>query len=237
VDFNQGVDARILAKDEMYLKEMSTICIKPLRIAFDHLGVRKPYEKAIRMAHEVGLNELSNYMLYNYRDTPKDLFERLKINIELNEELMAEEGGRLDDQVNIRPYVPTPERTAPPASVQSPLERVQEQVAELEEAVRQGETVEVGFLEELEEASSELAESLGDPGEVGFLDRMVVASAAGKEYELLQMVQEQSSGFEARAVEASLAAAALESSTEMTRSDTISQSTASSPATSFLMSP
>ena len=44
VDFNQGVDARILCKDKMYLREMSTICLKPLRIAFDHIGVRKPYE-------------------------------------------------------------------------------------------------------------------------------------------------------------------------------------------------
>ncbi len=125
----------------------------------------------------------------------------------LSANLMEEDGRRLDDQVSIMPYVPTPERTAPPASVQSPLERVQEQVAMLEEAVRQRETVEVQFLEELEEASSELAESLGDPGGVGLLDRMAVVSAAGKEYELLQKVQEQSSGFEARMVEASLAAA------------------------------
>lgn len=87
VDFNQGVDARILAKDSMYLKEMSTICIKPLRIAFDHLGVRKPYEKAIRMAHDAGLNELSNYMLYNYHDTPTDLYLRMRLNIDLNEKL------------------------------------------------------------------------------------------------------------------------------------------------------
>jgi len=34
VDFNQGVDARILCKDPMYLRELSTICLKPLRIAF-----------------------------------------------------------------------------------------------------------------------------------------------------------------------------------------------------------
>jgi hypothetical protein len=66
---------------------MSTICIKPLRIAFDHIGVRKPYETAIRYANEFGLNELSNYMLYNFHDTPEDLFERMHLNIELNEEL------------------------------------------------------------------------------------------------------------------------------------------------------
>ena len=59
VDFNQGVDARILAKDRMYLREMSTIAISPLRIAFDHLGLRKPYETSIRFAHEFGLSRLS----------------------------------------------------------------------------------------------------------------------------------------------------------------------------------
>jgi hypothetical protein len=87
VDFNQGVDARILCKDKMYLAEMATIALKPLRIAFDHIGVRKPYETAIRMAHEVGLNELSNYMLYNFHDTPEDLYARMKLNIDLNVEL------------------------------------------------------------------------------------------------------------------------------------------------------
>ena len=87
VDFNQGVDARILCKDEMYLREISTICIKPLRIAFDHIGVRKPYETAIRYANQFGLNELSNYMLYNFHDTPEDLYERMRLNIDLNEKL------------------------------------------------------------------------------------------------------------------------------------------------------
>jgi len=125
----------------------------------------------------------------------------------LSATLMAEDGGRFSDQVSVRSYIPTPERTAPPASVQSPLERVQEQVAVLEEAVRQGEMVEVGFLEELEEASGELAESLEDPGEVELVDRMAAVSVASKEYELLQTVQEQSSGFEAWVLEASLAAA------------------------------
>ncbi|RWG50496.1 MAG: radical SAM protein [Mesorhizobium sp.] len=87
VDFNQGVDARILCKDKMYLRELATICLKPLRIAFDHLGVKGPYEQAIRFAHEFGLTELSNYMLYNFHDSPTDLFERMRLNVTLNEEL------------------------------------------------------------------------------------------------------------------------------------------------------
>ena len=87
VDFNQGVDARILCKSPMYLRELATICIRPLRIAFDHLGLRGPYEQAIRYAHEFGLTELSNYMLYNFHDSPADLFERMRLNVRLNEEL------------------------------------------------------------------------------------------------------------------------------------------------------
>ncbi len=87
VDFNQGVDARILCKDSMYLREMAKICIDPLRIAFDHAGLKKPYSQAIRYAAEYGLVKLSNYMLYNFHDTPEDLYERMKLNIDLNEEL------------------------------------------------------------------------------------------------------------------------------------------------------
>ncbi|HEX8212884.1 MAG TPA: hypothetical protein VF584_22100 [Longimicrobium sp.] len=87
VDFNQGVDARILCKDPMYLRELATICLSPLRIAFDHLGLKKPYTQAVRYAHDVGLTNLSNYMLYNFHDSPSDLFERMRLNVALNEDL------------------------------------------------------------------------------------------------------------------------------------------------------
>lgn len=87
VDFNQGVDARILAKSDMFLREMATICISPLRIAFDHIGVRKVYEKSVRMAADNQITSLSNYMLYNFMDTPADLYARMRLNISLNEEL------------------------------------------------------------------------------------------------------------------------------------------------------
>jgi hypothetical protein len=71
----------------MYLRELASICLSPLRIAFDHLGLKGPYEKSIRFAHEFGLNDLSNYMLYNFHDSPADLFARMYLNVELNEEL------------------------------------------------------------------------------------------------------------------------------------------------------
>ena len=87
VDFNQGVDARILCKDPMFLKEMSSIEISPLRIAFDHLGLKKQYSQAMQYSADVGITNLSNYMLYNFHDSPADLFERMRLNVTLNEEL------------------------------------------------------------------------------------------------------------------------------------------------------
>ncbi|MBC8385142.1 MAG: radical SAM protein [Candidatus Cloacimonetes bacterium] len=85
VDFNQGIDARLLTKEKM--KRLSEINIKPLRIAFDDIKFKTIYEEKIRLASEYGIKELSNYVLYNFTDTPNDLYERLRINIELNEEL------------------------------------------------------------------------------------------------------------------------------------------------------
>lgn len=87
VDFNQGVDARELAKNPELMKQLARICVSPLRIAFDHLGLKKPYERSIRMAADNGIKNLSNYMLYNYTDDPADLFERMRLNVRLNEEL------------------------------------------------------------------------------------------------------------------------------------------------------
>jgi hypothetical protein len=87
VDFNQGVDARILCKGKSFMDELASICISPLRIAFDHVGLKKQYEKSIRFAAKNKLWNLSNYMLYNFHDSPADLYERMRINIELNIEL------------------------------------------------------------------------------------------------------------------------------------------------------
>ena len=81
VDFNQGVDARILVKSDTYLKEIGKLCIDPLRIAFDHLGLKKHYNKSVRMASASGIEKISNYMLYNFMDTPEDLFERMYLNV------------------------------------------------------------------------------------------------------------------------------------------------------------
>lgn len=84
VDFNQGIDARLLTKEKMEL--LSGIAVEPLRMAFDDIKYKNIYIEKIRLAAEYGIKTLSNYILFNFRDTPEDFYERLKINIELNEE-------------------------------------------------------------------------------------------------------------------------------------------------------
>ncbi len=85
VDFNQGVDARLLTEEKMGL--LGQLAISPLRIAFDDIKLQKLYVEKIRLAHKHGIRHLSNYILFNYKDTPDDFYGRLQINIELNEEL------------------------------------------------------------------------------------------------------------------------------------------------------
>ncbi len=85
VDFNQGVDARLITEEKMQL--LSEIPIKPLRIAFDNLSFKDVYVNAINLAAKYGIKNLSNYLLYNEKDRPEELYERLEINVLLSEEL------------------------------------------------------------------------------------------------------------------------------------------------------
>jgi len=85
VDFNQGLDARLI--DEHKMARLAELNIRPMRIAFDHIEQRDIYEQAIRLAAKYGIRDLSNYLLYNFLDTPEDFYNRLRINIDLCEEL------------------------------------------------------------------------------------------------------------------------------------------------------
>ena len=85
VDFNQGLDARLLTEEKMKL--LSEIPIKPLRIAFDSMDYKKTYVEAIKLASKYKIRNLSNYLLYNEKDKPKELYQRLEINILLSEDL------------------------------------------------------------------------------------------------------------------------------------------------------
>jgi len=83
VDFNQGVDATHLNINTISLLEK--INIKPLRIAFDRLSEKNIYVKSVELSFRHGFRAISNYMLYNYNDTPEDLYQRIMVNIDLNE--------------------------------------------------------------------------------------------------------------------------------------------------------
>lgn len=85
VDFNQGVDARLVTDEKM--EKLAEINIRPLRIAFDHYSIKDTYEAAIRTAAKHGIKDLSNYLLYNFEDEPDDLYYRMRMNVDLCHEL------------------------------------------------------------------------------------------------------------------------------------------------------
>lgn len=102
VDFNQGLDALFLTEEKA--KRLGEIALRPARIAFDHIEDRDIYERALRLCAKNGITELSNYVLYNSEDfggkgrkyladSPADLYDRMRITLDLLDELNAEYGG------------------------------------------------------------------------------------------------------------------------------------------------
>lgn len=85
IDFNQGLDARLFTEE--LAAKLAEVNIRPLRVAFDHYEQRAIYERAIRLAAKHGIRDMSNYVLYNFLDTPDELYQRLRLNIDLCEEL------------------------------------------------------------------------------------------------------------------------------------------------------
>lgn len=87
VDFNQGIDSRLITKKNM--EKLAEVNIYPLRIAFDHWKLREIYEQSVKTAANAGIKNLSNYLLYNFEDKPEELYYRLEMNVRLCEELDA----------------------------------------------------------------------------------------------------------------------------------------------------
>ena len=88
VDFNQGLDARLLYDKPEKMKLLARVAVKPLRIAFDHAddAFVATYTKCMWMAAENNIKDVSNYILFNFEDTPSDLYKRLEVNVWLNKE-------------------------------------------------------------------------------------------------------------------------------------------------------
>lgn len=83
VDFNQGLDARAIDDDVASrlarLKLDSGRCTK-VRLAYDLRGNESFVKKAIECLNAAGIRgkAIMVYTLFNYKDTPKDFFERVR---------------------------------------------------------------------------------------------------------------------------------------------------------------
>ena len=104
VDFNQGLDAFLITPHKA--KRLGELAIRPARIAFDHIEDAEAYKRAIRLCAENGITHMSNYLLYNgtdftgkghkyHADTPEDLYERMHISMDLQEELIKSTGHKI----------------------------------------------------------------------------------------------------------------------------------------------
>lgn len=104
VDFNQGLDAKLLTPYKA--KRLGELAIYPARIAFDHIEDAEPYIKAITLCAESGITHMSNYLLYNgedftgkgskyHADTPEDLYDRMRISLDLCDELTEKTGNQI----------------------------------------------------------------------------------------------------------------------------------------------
>jgi hypothetical protein len=83
VDFNQGIDARLVTPK--IAKLLATICLEPIRLAFDFDGMENQYCNAMELLIKSGFRYFTNYIMFNFNDTPVSLYHRLCINIELSQ--------------------------------------------------------------------------------------------------------------------------------------------------------
>jgi len=78
VDFNQGLDARLLTEETAL--RLGRLRIPIVRLAYDSKGIKKSLKKAIGLLQDVGIDgrRIVVYCLYNHLDTPEDFLERIK---------------------------------------------------------------------------------------------------------------------------------------------------------------
>ena len=76
IDFNQGIEAKLFTEEKAKLLE--GLPIKPIRFAFDHMGEDGHFQRAAELSKKYGFANISVYILYNWMDTPEDLYYRMK---------------------------------------------------------------------------------------------------------------------------------------------------------------
>ena len=77
VDFNQGLDARLI--NEEVAKVLGGLRIRPIRMAYDIPSERRALERAIPALESAGFNrrQMHVYTLYNFMDTPDEFLSRV----------------------------------------------------------------------------------------------------------------------------------------------------------------
>ena len=80
VDFNQGLDGRLVTDEVARLLE--GIKISPVRMAYDmsHPSIRRAMERSIERLADIGIRKrrIFVYVLHNFTDSPNDFFERAR---------------------------------------------------------------------------------------------------------------------------------------------------------------
>ena len=82
IDFNQGLDARLMTEEIADL--LKGLPIYPIRFAFDNMEEDGYFQRAVRMMIKRGFCRFMSYVLYNYKDTPEDFYYRLRQSVELH---------------------------------------------------------------------------------------------------------------------------------------------------------
>lgn len=78
VDFNQGLDARLLSEE--VIQSLKEIKINPIRLAYDNTGMRDYLEKAILFLEKNGFRKrrVIVYVLYNYTESPEAFLDKIR---------------------------------------------------------------------------------------------------------------------------------------------------------------
>jgi hypothetical protein len=78
IDFNQGLDARLLTKARA--DRLGELDMRTVRLAWDNTGMERAYLRAVQLLTNAGFpkNVLRTYVLIGYRDTPEDALHRLE---------------------------------------------------------------------------------------------------------------------------------------------------------------
>ena len=78
VDFNQGLDARLIAKYQA--NRLAELDMNVVRLAWDHTSMEKQFMRAFYTLTDAGfpVNKIRCYVLMGFNDTPDDALYRLE---------------------------------------------------------------------------------------------------------------------------------------------------------------